>query len=65
MKAEDATVGIGSIVERSDEVLERCASVVGKLFEQYLRFLLCQRPHDVNYFCLAYVHSACFPLMYV
>jgi hypothetical protein len=39
-EAEDVAVGVGAVVKRGDEVLERGARVVGQLGEERLRLLL-------------------------
>lgn len=40
-QAEDVAVGVGGVVERGDQVLERGACVVCQFGKQGLRFLFC------------------------
>lgn len=52
-EAEDVAVGVGGIVERRDEVLERAAGVVCQLLEESLGLLFREGPHGVcRWMCL-------------
>jgi hypothetical protein len=45
MEPEDIAVGVLAVVELGDEVFERCASLVCKLFEENLGLFLCEGAH--------------------
>lgn len=46
MKTEDIAIGVGRIIEGRNEVLQRVASIVGKLLEESLGLFLCEGAHD-------------------
>lgn len=42
---KDIAVGVGRVVQRRDEVLERAAGVVRQFLEERLRLRFCEGPH--------------------